>query len=209
MTEKKLSAGACLINGICAGNPLLRLALGLCPALAVTTSAKNGLAMGVATACVLVCTSLVVSLLAKLISDKGRLAVFMLVSAGFATAAGMVLEGWYNELYKALGVFVPLIAVNCLILDRADKLAADAGPVTAVADAIGMGIGYIIALTLIGIVRELFGAGTLFGAKILGEGYKPMTMLVKPAGGFLVAGVLMGVFAALLPRRREKEEESA
>ena len=212
MTEKKIGAGKRLMDGIMAQNPLFRLALGLCPALAVTITAQNGLVMGLATACVLVCTSLVASLLGKVVAEKGRLAVFMLVSACFATVAGMVLEGWFNEAYRALdklALFVPLIAVNCVILNRADRLAADANPVVAVADAIGMGIGYTLALTLIGVVRELLGSGKLFGASVLGAGFKPMTLLVKPAGGFLIAGLLMGIFAAIFGKRAKKEGEAA
>ena len=198
------SPGALLKDGVLGGNPLLRLGLGLCPALAVTTRAANGLGLGVATACVLVCTSLVASLLGKVVSEKGRLPVFLLVSALFATVARMILRGWFPALSESLGIYAPLIAVSCLILSRAD-FAAERGPASAVADAVGMGVGYICGMTLLGVLRELIGCGTIFGAAILPAGYEPMLMLVMPAGGFLALGILMGIFNAISAKNGKKE----
>lgn len=199
MAEKRTTQGG-RGWGLWSGNPLLSLALGLCPALAVTTRAANGLCLGIATACVLVCTSLVASILGKILNERGRLPVFLLVSATFAAIAQMVLKILQPALCLELGVFVPLIAVNCLILNRAETFAAERGPAAAVADAVCMGIGYALALTLVGIVRELIGRGTIFGAAILPASYEPMLMMVMPAGGFLALGLLMGIYNAISGR---------
>jgi len=209
MAEKK-SMGALLISGLLKENPLLRLALGLCPALAVTTTAFNGLGMGIATACVLLCTSVVVSLLRDLLPEKGRFVAFLVISAAFATLAQMVLKGWQPALCASLGIFVPLIAVNCLILNRADAFAAQNSPAAAIADAVGMGLGYIVAMTLTGAVRELLGAGTVFGQRVLAAGYQPVLLAVMPAGGLLVVGLLIGIANAIAARHSGKKEgESA
>ena len=204
MADRNTSLGALLRNGILGENPLLRLGLGLCPALAVTTRAANGLGLGIATACALVCTSVVAALLGRILSEKGRLPVFMLVSACFATLAQMVLKGWAPALSGALGLYAPLMAVSCLILSRAN-FAAERGFAAAVADAVGMGLGYICAMTLLGILRELIGCGTVFGRAVLPAGYEPMLLLVMPAGGFLALGLLMGIFNALSGKRGKKE----
>jgi len=199
--------GGLFSGGILGENPLLRLGLGLCPALAVTTTAMNGLGMGITTGCVLVCVSLIASIFGYFTADKGRVAVFMMLSAAFAGVAQMVLKGWYPQLAKALGVYVPLIAVNCMILGRAD-FAADNGPVRAVADALGMGIGYTCAMTVVGIVRELLASGSVFGAKVLPAGFEPVQLIGKPAGAFLVLGLLMGIFN-LCFKNKKKEDDQA
>ena len=203
MTEMRTAPGARLSRGVWSENPLLRLALGICPALAVTTRAANGLGLGIATACVMICVSLLASLLGKVVSERGRLPVFMLLSAAFAGIACMVMKGWQPALSEALGVFAPLIAVNCLIFNRAETFAADNGPVAAVADAIGMGVGYTLALTALGVIRELIGHGSIFGAAVLPAGYEPMLMAVMPAGGFLALGLLMGIYNAIAARNRK------
>ena len=200
MPDKKKSPAALFAEGIFGSNPVLRLGLSLCPALAVTTTAMNGLGMGVATACALVCTVLVIALLARLIPDEGRIPIILVVSAAFATAAHMVLRWWQPELSKGLGMFVPLIAVNSLVLDRAE-LAARRGIAPALADGFGMGVGLVIAMTLIGAVRELIGKGSVFGLRILPEAYQPMAVILLPAGGLLVVGLLMGVFNALAGKK--------
>ena len=185
------------------GNPLLSLALGLCPALAVTTRAANGLGLGLATACVLVCTCLVASILGKILDERGRLPVFLLVSALFAALAQMILKILQPALCQELGVFVPLIAVNCLILNRSETFAAENSPAAAIADAVRMGLGYALALTLVGIVRELISRGTVFGMAILPASFEPMLMMVMPAGGFLALGLLMGICNAISGRGRK------
>ena len=202
MMDKNTSNGG-LLNGIVSANPLLRLALGLCPALAVTTTAANGLGMGIATACALVCTSIITFLLGRIVSEKGRIAVFMMVSAAFATVAQLVLKAAFPALSAALGIYVPLIAVNCLLLSRAE-FASENGFGATLADAIGMGIGYICAMTVVGIVRELLGQGTLFGAAVLPA--TPVVLMALPAGGFLAVGLLMGIFNAIVGKKDKKEE---
>ena len=203
MAEKQTTQGARAGWGLWAGNPLLGLALGICPALAVTTRAANGLGLGLATACVLILTSLVASILGKLISEKGRFPVFILISATFAALAQMVMKAWQSALCESLGVFVPLIAVNCLILNRSETFAAESGPVSAVVDSICMGLGYTLALTLVGILRELIGCGTIFGAAILPASYEPMLLAVMPAGGFLALGLMMGIYNVIAGRGRK------
>jgi len=206
MDDRKHAPGEALKYGVLGGNPLLRLGLGLCPALAVTVTAMNGLGMGLATACVLLCTSLTVSTLRGLVAGRARVPLFLLVSAVFAAVAQMILAGWFPALNGALGVFVPLIAVNCLILNRADEAASRSGLMTAAADAVGMGLGYTAALTLVGALRELIGRGSVFGAAILPSGYEPMLLAAMPAGGFLMVGLLMGVFRAVASGRSGKKE---
>lgn len=186
-------------------NPLFRLGLGLCPALAVTTRAANGLGFGIAAACALVCTSIVSALIGRLTDEKGRLPVYLMIAACFATVADLVLKGWFPALSGELGIFVPLIAVSCLLLSRADY-AANNGFGAAIGDAVGMGIGYIIAMTVLGIVRELLGYGTVFGKTILPAAYNPMVLVILPAGGFLALGLLMGICNAILGKKPEKEE---
>lgn len=206
MAQKHTTQGG-LGYGLWTGNPLLRLALGICPALAVTTRAVNGLGLGVATACVLVCTSLIMAILGRFLTEKGRLPVTMLVSAAFAAVAGMVLKGWQGELYQSLGIFAPLMAVNTVILCRAGDYAAQKGVGAAIADSVGMGVGYILALTVLGIVRELIGSGAVFGARVLPAGYEPMLMAVMPAGGFLALGILMGICNAVVARGGKEDSK--
>ena len=206
MAQKHTTQGG-LGYGLWTGNPLLRLALGICPALAVTTRAVNGLGLGVATACVLVCTSLIMAIVGRFLTEKGRLPVTMLVSAAFAAVAGMVLKGWQGELYQSLGIFAPLMAVNTVILCRAGDYAAQKGVGAAIADSVGMGVGYILALTVLGIVRELIGSGAVFGARVLPAGYEPMLMAVMPAGGFLALGILMGFCNAVVARGGKEDSK--
>lgn len=176
-------------------NPVLRLGLGLCPAMAVATSAINGLGLGVATACVLVCTAAVAALLGGVVDEKGRLPVFLLASAAFATVAQQVMKGWFPALNEALGLFVPLIAVNCLILRGADVSARGGFGGT-----VGMAFAYVCALTLIGLVREVIGSGAAFGASVLPAGCEPMLMAALPAGGLLALGLLLGILNAVRKR---------
>ena len=193
-------------NGILAGNPLFRLGLGVCPALAVTTCASAALGMGVATACVLVCSSLVAFVLGKVVSEKGAVATWIMVTACFATVAQFILKGWFPELANELGIFVPLIAVSSLLLSRAD-FASNNSFGAAMGDALGMGVGYIIAMTLVGVVREILGKGTIFGSSLLP--FTPMTLAALPAGGFIVLGLLMGCWNALTAKKNGKEETQA
>ncbi len=193
------------VKGLLRDNPLLCLALGVCPALAVTTYAVNGLALGVITCCVLVCATLVSCLLGKVSSEKGQLALYMMVSAAFAAVADLIVKANFPELSAALGIFVPLTAVSSLVLSRA-AFAVDNTPGEAVADVLGMGIGYLCAMTVVGVVRELLAHGSVFGAAILPGGIPSIAL---PAGGFLVLGVLMGVFKAIVGKKDEEEDAQA
>lgn len=208
MPENKKSPFALLVDGIWGNNPLLRLALGICPALAVATTGINGLAIGLATAAVLVCSNLVISLIKGLISGPFRLPVIMVIIAGFAAGAQMVLKTYFPEINAALSVFVPLIAVNAMLLVRADTFAAEAGPVEALADGIGMGIGYACAMALLGVIREIFAYGSAFGKVIFTTGFEANAMALLPAGGFLLLGLLMGAFNLALGKRTDGKEDA-
>lgn len=172
-------------------NAVFRLLLGLCPALAVTTSAENGLGMGLATTFVLVCSNIVVSSLRKVIPAKVRIPSFIVVIASFVTIVQLCMEAYFYDLYKALGIFIPLIVVNCLILGRAEAFASKNRIFPAVADGMGMGLGFTLALFVLGAVRELFGSGTLLGYAVFGSGYQPLILMILPPGAFIAMGLLL------------------
>lgn len=172
-------------------NAVFRLLLGLCPALAVTTSAENGLGMGLATTFVLVCSNIVVSSLRKVIPAKVRIPSFIVVIASFVTVVQLCMEAYFYDLYKALGIFIPLIVVNCLILGRAEAFASKQRLLPAVADGVGMGLGFTLALFALGAVRELFGSGTLLGFGVFGAGYQPLLLMILPPGAFIAMGLLL------------------
>jgi len=172
-------------------NAVFRLLLGLCPALAVTTSAENGLGMGLATTFVLVCSNIVVSALRKVIPAKVRIPSFIVVIASFVTVVQLCMEAYFYDLYKALGIFIPLIVVNCLILGRAEAFASKNRLLPAVADGVGMGLGFTLALFVLGAVRELFGSGELLGYSVFGSGYQPLILMILPPGAFIAMGLLL------------------
>ena len=178
-------------KGLWRENAVFRLLLGLCPALAVTTSAENGLGMGLATTFVLVCSNIVVSLLRKVIPPKVRIPSFIVVIASFVTVVQLCMEAYFYDLYKALGIFIPLIVVNCLILGRAEAFASKNRLVPAVVDGVGMGLGFTLALFVLGAVRELFGSGTLLGYSVYGEAYQPLILMILPPGAFIAMGLLL------------------
>jgi len=178
-------------KGLWRENAVFRLLLGLCPALAVTTSAENGLGMGLATTFVLVCSNIVVSLLRKVIPPKVRIPSFIVVIASFVTVVQLCMEAYVYDLYKALGIFIPLIVVNCLILGRAEAFASKNRLVPAVVDGVGMGLGFTLALFVLGAVRELFGSGTLLGYSVFGEAYQPLILMILPPGAFIAMGLLL------------------
>jgi len=178
-------------KGLWRENAVFRLLLGLCPALAVTTSAENGLGMGLATTFVLVCSNIVVSLLRKVIPPKVRIPSFVVVIASFVTVVQLCMEAYFYDLYKALGIFIPLIVVNCLILGRAEAFASKNRLVPAVVDGVGMGFGFTLALFVLGAVRELFGSGTLLGYSVFGEAYQPLILMILPPGAFIAMGLLL------------------
>lgn len=182
-----------LKNGIIKENPIFVQLLGMCPTLAVTTSALNGLGMGLATTTVLIGSNIVIASLRKLIPNKIRIPVFIVVIATFVTLIDMFMHAFALELYKSLGLFIPLIVVNCLILGRAESYASKNSVVPSIFDAIGMGIGFTLALTVLGMVRELLGSGSLFGATILGGSFEPALIMILPPGAFLALGFLIGL----------------
>ena len=189
------------MNGIIDENPTFRMVLGMCPTLAITTAVSNGIGMGLAVTFVLVFSNLVISLLRKAIPDQIRIPAFIVVIATFVTIVQLVVKAFVPALDAALGVFIPLIVVNCIIFGRAEAFAFKNKPIPAIVDGLGMGIGFTIAITLISAVRELFGAGTLLGVQVMPTGYLPMDLLVKPAGGFIVLGLLLALMNKLLPKK--------
>jgi electron transport complex protein RnfE len=182
-------------------NAVFRLLLGLCPALAVTTSAENGLGMGLATTFVLVCSNIVVSSLRKAIPAKVRIPSFIVVIASFVTIVQLCMEAYFYDLYKALGIFIPLIVVNCLILGRAEAFASKNRIFPAVADGMGMGLGFTLALFVLGAVRELFGSGTLLGYAVFGSGYQPLILMILPPGAFIAMGLLLAAMNLIDAKR--------
>jgi electron transport complex protein RnfE len=191
-----------LTKGIVRENPTFVGVLGMCPALAVTNSAINGLAMGLATTFVLVMSSLLVSLLRKLIPNAVRISTYIVVIATFVTVADFTLQATAPAIHREMGAFVPLIVVNCIILGRAEAFASRNPVPLAIADAIGMGTGFTLALILIGGIREVLGSGALFGVELFGPRFEPWVVMVLPPGGFLVLGVLLLGFAKLAELRQ-------
>ena len=179
-------------NGIVKENPTFVLMLGMCPTLATTTSAINGLSMGLATMFVLICSNIVISLIKKLTPDMVRIPVFIVVIASFVTILQMVMQAYVPDIYATLGLFIPLIVVNCVILGRAEAFAAKNGPVESLMDGIGIGLGFTIGLTFLGICRELLGAGSIFGYTLMPETYN-MLMFVLPPGAFITLGYLVAI----------------
>ena len=182
-----------LKNGIVDENPVLVQVIGMCPTLGVTTSAINGLGMGLSTTAVLICSNIVISLMRKFIPDKIRIPAFVVVIATFV----MLLKAYIPALDDALGLFIPLIVVNCLILARAESFASKNTPIKSAVDGIGMGLGFTLALTALGIVREILGNGTLFGMSLFGASYQPARLFILPPGAFLSLGFLLAGFNKL------------
>ncbi len=202
--DNKRSLSQVFVNGIVNENPTFRLVLGTCPTLAVTTSAINGFGMGVSVIFVLLCSNIVVSLLRKVIPNQVRIPAFIVVIATFVTMLKLILQAYIPSLYDSLGLFLPLIVVNCIILARAEAFASKNPVLDSAVDGLGMGIGFTLALTLIGCVRELIGNGSLFGINILGANYEPMLILVLASGGFLTYGILLGIINAISNHRANK-----
>ncbi len=203
--EKKKSLFSVFFNGIVTENPTFRLVLGTCPTIAVTTSAINGIGMGLAATFVLVGSNFVISLLRIFIPDKVRIPAFIVVICTFVTMVQMLLQAYVPSLYESLGLFIPLIVVNCIILARAEAFASKNGPLLSAMDGLGMGLGFTIAITIIGCIRELFGTGTLFGIPIMGASYQPMLILVLAPGGFIVFGTVLGL-ANIIMRKLEAKK---
>ncbi len=188
-------------RGLWKENPTFRLLLGMCPTLAVTTSAVNGFGMGAATLAVLVCSNLVVSLLRKVIPKRVRIPAFIVVIASFVTVVDLMMNAFAHDLHKSLGLFIPLIVVNCIILGRAEAFASKYGIFYSVIDGLGMGVGFTLSLTLLGSVREFLGNGSLLGVALLGKGYLPMLLMILPPGAFIMLGFLIAAMNRLERKR--------
>jgi electron transport complex protein RnfE len=184
-------------KGLWKENPVFRMVLGLCPALAVTNSVINGIAMGLATLFVLVCSNTVVSAIRNIIPDKVRIPSFIIIIASFVTIVDLTMNAWAHQVHKTLGLFIPLIVVNCLILGRSEAFASRKPVLSSFIDGIGMGVGFTLALGLLGAVREILGSGTILGYPLMGSAYNDMLVMILPPGAFLVMGILLGIFNAI------------
>ena len=207
MDMKKLKG--IVFNGIVTENPTFRLVLGMCPMLAITTTVSNGLGMGLAATFVLICSNLVISLLRNFIPDKIRIPAFIVVIATFVTIVQLLLQAFIPDLYESLGVFIPLIVVNCIIFARAESFASKNPPLESACDGLGMGLGFTLAITLLSAIRELLGSGTLLGIQVMPDGYQPMAIITQAPGGFIMLGLLMVVMNSLFKaydRRRASKE---
>lgn len=196
-------------NGIFAQNPTFRLVLGMCPTLAITTSAFNGLGMGLAATLVLICSNALVSLLRKFIPDKVRIPAYVLIIATLVTLLEMLLKRFIPTLYSALGIYLPLIVVNCIILARAEAFANSNKVGDSMLDGLGMGLGFTLALTALGFIRELIGGGSFFGLAIGALPKYALKFFVLPAGGFLTLGLAMALVNAISDYRAKKRKEDA
>ena len=180
-------------KGLWKENPVFRLILGMCPTLAVTTAAVNGIGMGLATTFVLVCSNMMIAKLRDIIPNKVRIACYIVIIATFVTIVDLVMHAYFYQLHKTLGLFIPLIVVNCIILGRAEAFASRNPVKASVYDGLGMGIGFTLALVALGSIRELLGNGTIFGLAIMGESYLPFLLMILPPGAFLTLGFMLGI----------------
>jgi len=185
------------LNGLIWENPVFTLMLGMCPTLAITVAASNGIGMGLATTFVLVCSNLFISLLRKIIPEKVRIPAFIVVIASFVTILEMLLKAFLPDLSKSLGMYIPLIVVNCIIFARAEAFAFKNGPVASIADGLGMGLGFTVAITILSSIRELLGNGTIFGVQIMPDAYQPMGIMLNVPGGFVTLGLLLALVNAI------------
>ena len=185
-----------LYNGLVKENPVLVLMLGMCPTLAVTTSAINGFGMGMSTLAVLIVSNLLISLLRKVIPDQVRLPAYIVIVASLVTVVELLTQAFLPNLYKALGIYIPLIVVNCIILGRAEAYASKHTPIPSLFDGLGMGLGFTVALVIIGLLRELLGAGTAFGIQVAPAFFQPIGIFTKAPGAFLVLAVVVAVLNA-------------
>ncbi|CCQ98381.1 putative inner membrane NADH-quinone reductase [[Clostridium] ultunense Esp] len=192
-------------NGVVKENPIFVQLIGMCSVLAVTTSAINGLAMGLAVTGVLIGSNVVVSLLRKVIPDKIRIPAFIVVIATFVTIVEMFMKAYTQDLYNALGIFIPLIVVNCIILARAEAFASKNNVLASAVDGLGMGLGYTIALLVLSILREILGAGSIFDIQLFGPSFEPALIFIMPPGAFILLGILIAVFNSIRNKKASKE----
>lgn len=193
-----------LFEGLFDQNPILVQLLGTCPTLATTTSLQNGFGMGISATAVLILSNLLISLLRKFIPKQVRIAAYIVIISGFVTAIELLIKAYIPALDKSLGLFIPLIVVNCIILARAEAYASKNGPVDSMLDGLFMGLGFTFALSLLGAVREILGSGTLLGHTVMWQSYRPMLIFVLPAGAFLTLGCLIAAVNAALSALKSK-----
>lgn len=205
MADKKKGLGWEFVKGIVKENPALVTLLGMCPTLAVTTQASNGIGMGLATTFVLLSTNIIVSLLRNVIPDKVRIPSFIVIIASFVTLMGFLLDGFMPSLYDSLGIYLTLITVNCIIFGRAEMFASKNKVLPSILDALGMGIGFTLALFIMGSVREILGSGQWFGISIPGISSNPMLIFIMPAGGFFALGVIIAAVNKINNRKPPEE----
>lgn len=192
-------------------NPLFVQVLGLCASLAITTSVRDAFAMGIAVTAVLTCSNLIISLLRKFIPDQVRIACYIVIISGFVTIVQLLMNAYLPDIAKSLGAFLALIVVNCIILARAEAYASKNKPLPSILDGLAMGLGFTMALLLLGVIRELFGAGTILGFSVFGKSYTPIGMLTSPPGAFIVLGCLIALFQYFKRKvlDKPKKEETA
>ena len=207
MAKKEKTLSSVFFNGILNENPTLRLVLGICPTLASTTSATNAVGMGAAATFVLVGSNVVISLLRNIIPDKIRIPAFVVVICTFVTLVEMIVKAFVPALYASLGIFIPLIVVNCIILARAEAFASKNGPLLSAADGLGMGAGFTLAITVIGMVREILGSGSIFGISIFGAGFEPMLLALMAPGGLIVFGLVLGIANYFTEKAAKKKSD--
>ena len=191
-------------NGVLVENPTFVQVIGMCPTLAVTTAAKNGIGMGLATTAVLIGANVFISLLRKFIPSKIRIPAYIVIIASFVTLVEFLMQGFVPALYKQLGLFIPLIVVNCIILARAEAYASKNDILTSLFDGLGMGLGFTLALTVIGSVREILGAGQWFGIQIMPSSYQPAIIMILAPGAFFTLGILMAILNYIRNRNTKK-----
>jgi electron transport complex protein RnfE len=206
MEVGKLKLSKIFKNGIIKDNPIFVQLIGMCSVLAVTTSAKNGLAMGLAVTGVLIGSNVVISLLRKVIPDKIRIPAFIVVIATFVTIVEMFMKAYTQDLYNELGIFIPLIVVNCIILARAEAFASKNNVLSSAVDGLGMGLGYTMALLILGSLREILGAGSIFDKMLFGPNFEPALIFIMPPGAFILLGILIAIFNNV---RKKKETTEA
>ena len=199
------------LNGIITENPTFRLVLGTCPTIATTTSVINAVGMGAAASFVLIGSNFVISLLRNFIPDKVRIPCFIVVICPFVTIVQLLLQAFVQSLYASLGMFIPLIVVNCIILARAEAFASKNGPLASAVDGLGMGLGFTLAISIIACVRELLGTGCIAGINLLGAGYEPMLISTMAPGGFMIFGLTLGVANIIMKsiEKKKKAKEAA
>lgn len=195
-----------LTKGLLKENPIFVQFLGMCATLAVSTSVVNGIGMGLSTMVVLVASNIIISLIRNFIPNKVRIAAYIIVIAGCVTAVEMALKAYVPEVSKSLGIFIPLIVVNCIILGRAEAFASKNGVVKSALDGIGMGLGFTLALCILGTIREILGNGTFLGIQLFGEGFQPATIMILPPGAFIVLGIVLAVINILWAGKKERSD---